>query len=417
MKTFLGITILYFFCVTLAFGQTTITLEECESLFRKNNFLLLAEEFNISASEAAVIQARIWELPALSGELNAYNPEKNKAFDVGQAGQKSVQIQQLIYLGGKKKSEVAFAKSNVEIARLQFEQLLRNLRYQLRESFYSIHYDLIKARNTSIQLANVDSLVIAYSRESKRGNVPLKDVVRLQSLALDIKNELINIQASIYAEQGMLKILSGIQDEIIPSIDETVLQTNYNKVVPFTLEQLQLTMLEKNPQSIIFQKIMQNNDLYLRWQKAQAVPDLTLGTSYDQRGGAFQNQVNLTVGIPLALWNRNKGNIYMAKAEQSKGVLLKDQKVLEMKSKLETAYKTLLFQQEQYNKLSENTSHNLEVVYSGTLQNFQKRNISLIEFTDFMESYNQSIQLVNEMRKQIIIKGEGINLLVNEEVF
>ena len=70
-----------FFLLTKAvlFGQSSnITLTDCETLFQKNNLDLLAEQYNISASKAAVIQAKIWDQPYLSGELNALNsPNKN----------------------------------------------------------------------------------------------------------------------------------------------------------------------------------------------------------------------------------------------------------------------------------------------------------------------------------------------------
>jgi cobalt-zinc-cadmium efflux system outer membrane protein len=107
---------------TNAFSQ--ITLRECEDSFRQNNLLLLAEQYNINAAKAAVIQSRIWELPYLSGEFNAINPQDRRVLEVGSHGQKSLAVQQLIYLGGKKKNEIEFAKSNVVLAELQFEQLL-----------------------------------------------------------------------------------------------------------------------------------------------------------------------------------------------------------------------------------------------------------------------------------------------------
>ena len=34
---------------------------------------------------------------------------------------------------------------------------------------------------------------------------------------------------------------------------------------------------------------------------------------------------------------------------------------------------------------------NLEVVYKGMQDNFRKGNVSLIEFTDFSDSYNESV--------------------------
>ena len=63
---------------------------------------LLAEQYNIEASKAAVIQAKIWEQPFFSGEFNAINPQNNRVFDIGAKGQKALAIDQLIYLGGKR---------------------------------------------------------------------------------------------------------------------------------------------------------------------------------------------------------------------------------------------------------------------------------------------------------------------------
>ena len=42
--------------------------------------------------------------------------------------------------------------------------------------------------------------------------------------------------------------------------------------------------------------------------KSLSVPDLTIGTRWTQRGAAFDNQLALSFGIPIPLWNKNKGN-------------------------------------------------------------------------------------------------------------
>lgn len=398
-------------------AQNTLTINQCEELFKKNNLQLIAEQYNIEAAKASVIQAKIWELPFLSGELNAYNPQANKTFDVGNTGQKAVQVQQLIYLGGKKRNEIELAKSDVAIAELQFEQLLRTLRYQIYQNFYGIYYDLVKVKNIATQLSNVDSLTETYSLQAQKGNIPLKDVVRLQSLSLSIKNELIEFQRNIFSEQENLRILTGLTSDITPLVNETELSINYKKKINNSIEELQNIALEKNPDYLLYKKVSENSELMIRWQKSLAIPDLTLGAAYDQRGGAFVNQTNITLGIPLPVWNKNKGNIKVAEAQLAQNKTLQEQKQLELKTKVEITTNLLLFQQNQYSKLSTNTSENLEIVYDGVLKNFQKRNISLIEFTDFMESYNQSVLLLNEMKKQILLSGEELNLLVNDKVF
>ena len=399
-----------------SFADQKLTLSECEALFRKNNLLLLAEQYNITASKASVIQARIWEQPYLSGEINAWNPEQSKLFDVGKQGQKVAAIQQLIYIGGKKRNEIAFAKSNVVLAELQFEQLLRDIRYQLHQSFYTLYFDQQKINSLDLQVLNIDSLVMAYNAQADKNNVSLKDVVRLQALSLTFRSDLLDIQKSINEQQKNIQLITGVPDIIEPAAETAYFEQLFSKHMIQSPEELAQTAMQKNPDYLYTQKIGESNELMLKWQKSLSVPDLSLGASYDQRGGAFNNQVNLTMGIPLPLWNKNKGNIRMAKAQLDQSKIQTDYKSQELKAEIVTAYNNWKQQLVQYEKMQAGHTENLNTVYNGILQNFHKRNISLLEFTDFMESYNQSILSLTEMKKQLAISCTTLNYLVNDQI-
>lgn len=398
------------------YAQESRSLEECEAMFLKNNLQLLAQQYNIDASKATVIQARIWDQPVLSGEINAINPGANRYFDAGNQGQKSAAIQQLIYMGGKKRNEVAFAKSNVDLAELQFEQLIKDLKFQLRQSFYALYFDQQKVTNLGMQLGNVDSLASAYSIQEAKNNVPMKDVVRLQALSLNFKSDLIEIQKSINEEQQAIRLITGSADNINPKIETNYLKDLYKKQILQSTDDLLQTAMQKSPEYLYALKIIESNELMVKWQRSLAVPDLTMGASYDQRGGAFNNQVNLTFGIPLPLWNKNKGNIKMAKAQLGQSQMEKDYKTMELKNNIQTAYNNWKQQQYQYKQIEANGNENFVLVYNGILQNFQKRNISLLEFTDYMESYNQSVLNLNELQKQLALASENLNYLINEKV-
>lgn len=398
------------------FGQKPITINEAELQLQKNNLQLLAQQYSISASQAAVIQAKIWEQPYLSGEFNTINPQDNSVFDIGNTGQKGLAIQQLIYLGGKKKNEISFAKSNVAIAELEFEQLLRNLKYQLNQNFYSVYFDRQKINSLDAQIAIIDTLVINYSVQSQKGNIPLREVVRLQSLVLNLTNERNNLLKDIIEAQQNLSLLTGIQETVLPQVNETELLEKYqNKLI--SKDTILSMSLESNIEYLSSIKIAESQEQYLKWQKSLAVPDITTGLSYDQRGGAFQNQVNLTFGIPLPLWNKNKGNIKIAEAQLKQSKLNKDYKNLELRTKVETFWQIWQQQINQINTIDKSTTNNLETVKSGMLNNFQKRNITMLEFTDFMESYNQSSIQINELKKSLILSGINLNFITNKEIF
>ena len=407
---------LFMFFFFGANAQTALSIKDCENLFQKNNLQLLSEQYNIAGSKAAVIQARIWEQPYVSGEINFYNPNNKQVFDIGKKGQKALAIQQLIYMGGKKKSEIEFAQSNVQLAELQYEELLRNLSYQLKSSFYEVYFGQLKIKQLEKQITQLDELIKAYAVQANKGNVALKEVVRLESLALSLRNDINDIQKTVFSFQENLQILTNTNENIIAIGNESTL--NQQMLVPsiFTLSQLQEKAIEKNPNYLKATKQKEQDEINLRWQKAIAKPDLTLGGTYDQSGGAFSNQVTLTFGMSLPFKNKNRGNIRMAESMLSKSSVDIDQARTSLSAQLATAYKTLNYQQSQLS-ISMQSMGDFETVYEGVIQNFQKRNISLIEFTDFIESYNQSILYINEIKKQIVLSKETINYIANENIF
>lgn len=400
----------------ISVAQLPLTVEQCEASFLKNNLLILAEQYNIEAARANIIQAKIWDLPYLSGEFNLINPQGGRVLDVGGRGQKGLAVQQLIYLGGKKKNEVEFARSNIAIAELQYEQLLRDLRYRLHQNFYELYFNQQKTQRISEKLDNIDTLTQAYNLQSQRGNIPLKDVVRLQSLALAYKSDLMEIQRSVFEEQENLKILTGTPYIIDAQVSPEFLEQKYRGETDISENDLFAKALQNNPLYLTSLKIIESSERYLKWQNSLSKPDLTVGTSYDQRGGAFGNQVNLTFGIPLNLWNRNKGNIQLANVQLAQNTTLKDQRINELKAQLDIGMQAYTYQLTQYRSTS-GSFQSLETLYSGTLQNFQKRNISLLEFSDFMESYLESIIYLNEIKKQLVLSGENLNYLTNEKLF
>ncbi len=66
--------------------------------------------------------------------LNAYDPQNDKVLHVGPTGQKSFQIDQLILLGGKRKSQIELARTDVAIAELEFQNLARQLKFKLHQA-------------------------------------------------------------------------------------------------------------------------------------------------------------------------------------------------------------------------------------------------------------------------------------------
>ncbi|SEW49727.1 outer membrane protein, cobalt-zinc-cadmium efflux system [Chryseobacterium wanjuense] len=396
-------------------AQQQMTLLDCEEAFQKNNLQLLAEQYNINMADADILQAKIWELPQLSGQINAYNPEDRKFFDIGHA--KGAQITQLIYMGGKKKNEIAFAKSSKELAQLQFSQLLVDLKAQLHTTYYNLYYEKLKLENTEKQLGYMNDLLAAYKVQAAKGNVSLKDEVRLQSIVIQLNNDKLGINKNIIEFEQNLKILTGITDDIEPQLSDADAK-NILAAQPFGDEtELQRKALENNADYQYNLKLIDNSKLYAQWQKSLNVPDLNVGAGWDQNGGTFKNEVNLMVGIPLPLWKSNRGNVDKANFAIQQNQKNADFQKLNLETKVQAAYKTWKNQYDQLTGITLTDLNNMDLVYNGMLKNFRNGNVSLIEFTDFMESYRQTALQIYDMKNEIMQSAEQLNQLVQTKIF
>lgn len=393
------------------------TLQSCEARFLKNNLQLLAAHYKIDEAKAATIQARIWELPIMYSEVNAWNPEGNIPFDMGVNGQKTLAVQQLIYLGGKKKKEFRYAQNQVLEKEVEFQEVLRNLRAELRKNFYDNWFDGRQLALSNLQISHIDSLVKNYQVQAAKGNVAYRDLFRLQTLLLQLKSDRTAVIEQRLQSQQVLKLLLSSKEEIVPVVEDSVF-SNYFKHEYLIEEALIELALAHRPDFELAKAEIRTGERNLDWQRSLAIPDVYVGSSYDQRGGAFTNQVNLTLGMPLPLWNKNRGNIELARASiQRLGTELEYKQATISEEVIEALHgwrearntlneATLLFDEQKVND-----------VYLGVIYNFQNRNIGLLEFTDFMESYSQSALQFNAIYKAYILQCEELNTVMNQIIF
>lgn len=396
-------------------AQHQMSLLDCENAFQTNNLQLLAEQYNINIADADILQAKIWELPQLSGYVNGYNPENRKVFNVGKA--KGFEVTQLIYMGGKKKNEIAFAKSNKELAQLQFSQLLVELRMQLHTNYYNLYYEKLKLENTNKQLGYMNDLLKAYKIQSAKGNVSLKDEVRLQSIVIQLNNDKVGINKNILEFEQNLKVLTGITKSIEPQISDLEAKEILASQPFGNGDDLKRKALENNADYLFNLKLIENSKLYAQWQKSLNVPDLNLGAEYDQASGTFNNEINLKVGIPIPLWKSNKGNVEKANYAILQNQRNADFQKLNLETKVQSAFQIWRNQYDQLAEIKSKDLDNLDLVYNGMLKNFRNGNISLIEFTDFMESYRQTALQIYDMKNDLIQSAEQLNQLVQTKIF
>jgi len=49
--------------------------------------------------------------------------------------------------------------------------------------------------------------------------------------------------------------------------------------------------------------------------------------------------------------------------------------------------------------------------------NFQKRNVSIVEFVDFFEAYNDALSELSKVKTQLVLSGEQLNMLIGKDLY
>jgi cobalt-zinc-cadmium efflux system outer membrane protein len=410
---FLLLTLISF--VGKAQDSLSTDLNGAENIFLKENLFLLSEQYNIDAKNAIIIQAKAYPNPVFSADVNVYDPTNQRYFHVDNSGQKSFYVEQLILLGGKRRIEIDIAKQNKDIAEAEFSEMLRKLKAELHKSFYSIHQMRIVIENFDKQLKILDTIITAYQQQANMGNIPVKDVIRLKSVFLKINTERSELSSNLVEEIQKIQLLLHTSKYILPKVDNAIFDTY--SLTNKTYDDLLKLANENRPDLKIATGENSLAMLNFTLQKRMAIPDIAINGSYDQRGGAFVNQVNAGFRIPIPVWDRNRGNIKAADADRKAAEIYLQQKTLEVQTDVQAAFQNISRSIEEYKKMKILYTSDFEAVFKGVNENFQKRNISMLEFVDFFEAYNESIKEFERIRTQLAISAGQINYVTASQVY
>ena len=391
-----------------------LSIEETDSLFLHQNLLLIASQLNVEANKALIIQAKAYPNPHVSIGLDAYDNQNKKPFFIGEDGEKAYEFDQIILLGGKRKAEIDLAKKNKDIAELQLADLLRNLKYQLHQSFYDLARTYVVLPIYDHQLELLDELITSHEIQSRKGNVPVKDVIRLKTAYLNLSNDRSDLLKEQLEQIKILRVLLRVNQSIYP-VTETINYSKYNEVQAFS--ELLKVALENRPDLKLTNSQTDFAAISLKLQKRNAIPDLTFTTSYDQLGNAFRNQYLVGFGIPLPLWDRNKGNIKAAEFQLKAADTLLVEKRTEIEGEVISAIENMNRSVKEYQKSSALYSGDFEIVFKGESSNYRSGNISILEFLDFLESYDQSIADFERIKRDLLFASEQINFVTASNIY
>ena len=393
----------------------TLTLKEAEQRFLERNLSLIAERYNIDMAQAQVLQAKLFENPVISLEQNVYNRLNGKYFDFGKEGEAVVEIEQVIHLAGQRNKQVRLEKINKEIAEYQFEEVMRTLRQELNEKFVEVYF---LSKSIAIYEKEVNSLQVLLGGmkiQQEKGNISLMEISRLESMLFSLKKEKNERESDLLTTRGELNLLLNLPEDtqVQLSLDEEVLQQ-------LDLSQLSFAdlkaIINERPDQKIARSTVNASRANLKLQKSMAFPEFSVKGNYDRVGNFINDYFAIGVSLSVPIFNRNQGNIKAARFSIQQAGVQQEYAANRADMELFTAYTALEKATQLYQSTNMDLERNFEKLITGVNENFTRKNISLLEFIDYYDSYKETCIQLYEIKKNVFLAMENLNTIVGQNV-
>ncbi len=401
-------------------GRDTLrlTLKEAETQFLQNNLELIQSQFDISQARAEVLTAKLFDNPEVSFENIFINSENRKILDFSRNnGQFTAALSQLIRTAGKRNKNIQLAKLGAEQAELQFADLLRTLRYTLRSDFFKIHFLEQTSKVYGTEIESLLQTLPVFQAQFKKGNVARKEVLRIQSQLYTLQAELSSLNNDIDDVQSELKLLLRARAETFIIADATIDLDGKKFLQAFSYQQMQDSAYRNRADLKLAKKAVEYTDVNYRLQKALAVPDVTISLTYDKQGNFLRDYNGLGISMPLPFFNRNQGAIKQAgiAISASKAALTRQQDVIQ--NELDNSYQSALRQEKLFNGFDPAFRADFSHLIDEVSKNYQKRNVSLLEFLDFYDSFKENTTQMNNLQMDYINALEQLNYVTGTPFF
>jgi len=398
------------FAQTPASDTLKLTVRQAEDQFIKNNLSLIVARYNIDNASAQIITARLFQNPDFSFSNGIHASGVPNAFS-----EQSASVSQLFYTAGKRNKNIQLAKIGVEQAKYQFFDLLRTLKFTLRNDFYTIYFNEQSAKVYNEEITSLSKTLGVFREQYTKGNIAQKEVLRIQSQLYSLQTEYNSLLAGIDTTESELKLLIKVSPKTY--VEPGVTSDSKEMVSQVAYQQL-LDSAYLNRYDLRYSKAtVDYSDMNLKLQKATAIPDVSLSFNYDKLGSYGNNFMSAGIAFSLPFFNRNQGAIKQAHiaVDQSKVQLQSQQDQVE--SDVATNYKGALRLEQLYNSFDPQFKDDFTHLIQEVFKNYEKRNISMLEFLDFYDSYKTNTLQMNNLQLNRVLSLEQLNYATGTSFF
>nr|WP_199001463.1 TolC family protein [Flavobacterium sp. ASV13] len=392
-----------------------LDIKETEKRFINNNLQLIAERYNIDVAGAEVVTAKLFPNPDFNYS-NGFAGKTDPGSSLNASAERTFGISQLIQTAGKRNKNIKLANLGVEQSKHQFFDLLRTLKFNLRSNFYNLYYQQQSARVYNKEISSLARLLDTFRVQFKKGNIAEKEVIRIQSQLYSLQGEYNDLYTNIDSLQKQLKVFLRLpgQSYVVPQVSDAAPKRKPSQI-PYI--QLLDSALVNRQDLMLSKSMLEYSKVNLKLQKALAVPDVSLSVNYDRLGSYGTNFWGAGIDINLPFFDRNQGEIKKADLNIKQNQASLDDLFNRIENDIASGYQASLRIEKIADGIDPEFNTNFNRMINAVFENYQKRNISLLEFLDFYDSYKDNTLQMNNIMLNRLLSLEQLNYLTGTPFF
>lgn len=382
---------------------------------RDRSPVILAQREEANALRFDAESAGLAANPDFNAELPLYTRSLGAWFDLTRNGQFSAAISQQLPIAGVRSAESNSLRSQAnaanEITRRQTQLVLRDAAFEYTTLAYARH----TLEALSHQLDLLKPIIDAMHTQFDKGNVAMRELLRIQAAAYAVDQDRAEALRTAAMAETRLRTLAGIDSPLLPT-DVPTSTTVPRWLAESSIDSLILRAMDNRADVQAATLDVRAAEQARLAAHRRAIPEPSVGVSYDKAGSYAPDFFGLTFSLPLPVINRQQWASEAAEARVRAAYARLEQ----VRRAVETDVRNAVYRwrslSQQRSSLDPQFLKRATELTDNIIENYRKGNVSLLEFVDFIETYNESIIRQNVIDAQYVTALDDARIAVGEDL-
>ncbi len=301
--------------------EESLTLRQALSLVLMKNPELKSYSWEIRAKEANLFQSRLFPNPEIDIQVeNAAGQGDNSAFD---AAETTIELSQIILLGGKRKKRTRLATLQRSLAVWDYEIKRLDILTSTTIDFVNVIAAQAQLSQAKELLRTSEEVYLTVAERIKAGKV---SPVEKTKASVILANSQIQLNKAKLKLDALRKQLASMWGAKSPRFEKAV--GNLDDVSPIPSFKSLENLIARNPEIARWTVEMEKSRARLDLEKARRIKDLKLSAGARRFENTDDYAFVFGFSIPLPLFDRNQGGILEAYSKLAKAE--EEQKAMEL---------------------------------------------------------------------------------------